>query len=118
SYLGCDYFPTVTANLVDPQFHFAAAVSNTSGSNATVTVTKGAATLQVLTVAPNSVQIIILPWDFTLKGPSSGSVVPFPQSVMVAQGAYRIRSTQPVSVYQFNSLEYTLNGAFSYSNDA
>jgi hypothetical protein len=59
-----------------------------------------------------------LPWDLTLKGPSSGSVVPFPASVKVTQGAYRLRSTQPVSVYQFNPLEYTLNGLFSYSNDA
>jgi IgGFc binding protein len=118
SYIGCDYFPTVTANLVDTSFHFAAAVSNTSANSATVTVTKGANVIQTVTVAPNSVQIIILPWDLTLKGPSSGSVVPFPASVFVTQGAYRLRSTQPVSVYQFNPLEYTLNGLFSYSNDA
>ncbi len=118
SYLGCDYFPTVTANLVDTSFHFAVAVSNTSASNATVTITKGAAVIKTVTVAPNNVQIVTLPWDLTLKGPSGGSVLPFPASVKVAQGAYRLRSTQPVSVYQFNPLEYTLNGLFSYSNDA
>jgi hypothetical protein len=118
SYLGCDYFPTVTANLVDPQFNFAVAVSNTSASNATVTITKGAAVIKTVTVAPSNVQIVTLPWDLTLKGPSGGSIIPFPASVKVAQGAYRLRSTQPVSVYQFSPLEYTLNGAFSFSNDA
>src|SRR6185503_2889331 len=118
SYLGCDYFPTVTANIVATRFHFAVAVSNTSATSATVTVTKGAAVVQTVVVAPNSVQIIQLPWDNTLKGPSSGSVVPFPASVRVNQGAYRLRSTQPVSLYQFNPLEYTLAGQFSYTNDA
>lgn len=34
------------------------------------------------------------------------------------QGAFRLRSTQPVSVYQFSPLEYQLGATFSYSNDA
>lgn len=118
SYIGCDYWPTVTANLVATNFHFATAVSNTTSQMATVTVTDGPTTLATVQVAPNSVQVIQLPWDLTLKGPASLSVVPFPGSVKVTQGAYRLRSNQPVTVYQFNPLEYTLSGTFSYSNDA
>lgn len=118
SYIGCDYWPTVTANLVATNFHFAVAVSNTTAQTATVTVTKGATTVTTATVGPSSVQVIQLPWEMTLKGPSSSSVVPFPSSVKVAQGAFRLRSNQPVTVYQFNPLEYTLSGLFSYSNDA
>jgi len=118
SYIGCDYYPTVTANLVATNFHFAVAVSNTTNQSATVTASKGASVLSTVTVGANSVQVIQLPWELTLKGPASGSVVPFPASVKVAQGAFRIRSTQPVTVYQFNPLEYTLAGTFSYSNDA
>lgn len=118
SYIGCDYYPTVTANIVTTNFHFAVAVSNTSNTAATVTASKGASILSTVTVQPNSVQVIQLPWEATLKGPSSGSVVPFPNSVKVAQGAFRIRSTQPVTVYQFNPIEYTLAGQFSYTNDA
>src|SRR5262249_27660954 len=34
------------------------------------------------------------------------------------KGAYHVRSTNPVTVYQFNSLEYQKAGVFSYSNDA
>ncbi len=125
SYIGCDYFPTVTANLVGTQFHFAVAVSNTTGNAATVTVTQGANQITQAVVAPNSVQVITLPWQLALKGPAALSVVPFPASIKVAQGAYRLQSTQPVTVYQFNPLEYTTGGnclndlnACTFSNDA
>jgi hypothetical protein len=125
SYIGCDYFPTVTANVVAPKFHFAVAVSNTTASSAAITVTQGAGVLSTVTVAASSVQIIQLPWQDTLKGPSSSGDVEFPASVRVVKGAYRLRSTQPVVVYQFNPLEYTDGGncvtdltACSYSNDA
>jgi hypothetical protein len=126
SYIGCEYYPTVTANLVSTQFHFAAAVSNTTASSATVTVTQGASTIASVMVAPNSVQVIHLPWQLTLKGPAAlTAAAPMPGSVKVAQGAYRLRSTQPVVVYQFSPLEYTNGGNCnnnqancSFSNDA
>lgn len=118
SYIGCEYFPTVTANLVAEGFHFAVAISNTSASDATVTVTKGAAAVASVVVAANSVQVVTLPWVMELKGPANNGGAPFPASLIAAQGAYRLRSTQPVTVYQFNPLEYTLGGQSSYSNDA
>lgn len=118
SYIGCDYYPTVTANLVAATFHFAVAVSNTAATPATVTITKGAATISTTTVQGGSVAVITMPWENTLKGPSSSSVVPFPASVKVVDGAYRLRSNQPVTVYQFNPLEYAIGNTFSYSNDA
>ena len=125
SYIGCDYYPTVTANVVAPSFHFAVAVSNTTTSSAVVTVTQGATTVVTAIVDPSSVQVIKLPWQATLKGPILGSMGAFPASVKVAKGAYRLRSTQPVVVYQFSPLEYTTGGncvttpsACSYSNDA
>ncbi|MEP7122384.1 MAG: IgGFc-binding protein [Byssovorax sp.] len=119
SYIGCDYYPTVTANLTDSAvFHFAVTVSNTSKLPAAVTVTQGPATLAAVLVAPHSVEVVILPWNEALKGPSSVLLAPFPQSVAVAKGAYRLRSTQPVTVVQWNPLEYACGGALSYSNDA
>ena len=44
SYIGCDYWPTVTLNPVWPQFDYAVAVSNPQTSDVTVTVTGGALT--------------------------------------------------------------------------
>jgi hypothetical protein len=120
SYVGCTYYPTVTANLtLSNVFHFSVVVSNTSAKPATVTVTRGAAFTTTVTVAANSVQIINLPWVTALKGPdSNASIVPFPASVQVANGAYKLVSNRPVTVYQYNPLEYTVGGTFSYSNDA
>src|SRR5262249_16461979 len=37
SYIGCEYYATVTGNTVGEAFHFAVAVSNTSGDPADVT---------------------------------------------------------------------------------
>lgn len=119
SYQGCEYYPTVTANLVNSAiFHFSVAVSNTSNKTASITVTKGAATVTTATVAPNSVQILNLPWDASLKGPSSNSAVPMPSSVRVNAGAYRLVSNRPVTVYQYSPLEYQIGANFSYTNDA
>jgi hypothetical protein len=119
SYIGCDYFPTVTANVADSAvFHFAVTVSNTSKLPAAVTVTRGLATIAAVMVAPHSVEVVILPWNEALKGPTSAYLAPFPGSIAVAQGAYRLRSTQPVTVVQWSPLEYQSGGELSYSNDS
>jgi hypothetical protein len=111
SYVGCDYFPTVTTNGMPLQTaHFAVAVSNTTPDEATVTVSKGDDILDVRQVAPNSVELVLLPWVDALFKPSTTALVP--------QGAYRVRSTRPVTVYQFNPLEYQVGSVYTYSNDA
>jgi hypothetical protein len=112
SYIGCDYYPTVTANVVlDNPFHFAVSVSNTTNSPANVKITQGASVINTTTVAANSVAVITLPWVSALKNSIGNTSV-------VTAGAYRLRSDRPVSVYQYNPLEYTLQGQFSYTNDA
>jgi hypothetical protein len=82
---------------------------------------------------------IYLPWVQSLKGPDAdecGSASPLAATVREAQGAYHLVSSLPVTVYQFNALEYAAQGGpagknwdscpaplcglecFSYSNDA
>ena len=100
SYIGCDYYPVVTQQLdfyVGPNNPYAVAVANTTADNATITVTKGGAPVLTDMVPANSVKAIPLPWVNELAlGTGPTSVVP--------DGAYRLRSTQPVTVYQFNPL--------------
>jgi cysteine-rich repeat protein len=113
SYIGCDYFPTVTSNALlanKTLFTYSLAVSNTGSVAATVTVTQAANTIWTNTVAANSIQIIDLPWVVAL------SDVQFTN--LATDGAYRLRSDQPVTVYQYNPLQYTLSGQFTYTNDA
>jgi hypothetical protein len=144
SYIGCEYWPTVTWNgVLEEWFDFAAAVANASGVVAHVTITKGDQPIKTAEIAPNSLEIITLPWVLDLKGVESGSgvLVSLPtDSVRSNQGAYRLRSDAPVTVYQFNALQYKNDsaptasvcenthvccpdafgdgGCFSFSNDA
>jgi hypothetical protein len=115
SYIGCDYYPTVTANIVEDVYHFAVAVANTSDLAANLEIDKSGMLVLNDSVAPNSVKVIPLPWDYELKANQFVE----PASLTVAGGAYRLRSDQPVTVYQYNPLEYELDGLDnSFTNDA
>lgn len=112
SYVGCEYMPTVTSNVVwTGSFNFAVAVANLSPDQvATVNVTGGALGAPLsFDVPPSSVQVQILPWVSSLVSLSSG---------LVTDGAYTLVSSIPVIAYQFSPLEYTAGGMFSYTNDA
>jgi hypothetical protein len=138
SYVGCDYWPTVTGNNVWSIFDYAVVVANASGQLAQVTITGPNAFNQTGSVAAGQLQEFFLPWVTSLKGPDAdafGSATPMTASVIAHGGAYHLVSSVPVSVYQFNALEYQPTGGppnkdwsscpgsltvgcFSYSNDA
>ena len=118
SYIGCDYYPTVTAGLreQDPwPFSYAVVVANTSDEPADITVTRGDNVVAMEQVGANTAQVVTLPyidalanWELNQPGPS----------LTVADGAYRLRATKPVTVYQFSPLEYQVGNSFSFVNDA
>lgn len=137
SYIGCDYWPTVTLNPVYEQFDFAVAVSNPQTIPVTVTISGGALTsAQTVSVPAGQVQAITLPWVDALKGPQfdQNTAVGDPGTSRIVQaGAYHVQTNYPVSLYQFNALEYEIDAGagcpgygdagagphcFSYSNDA
>jgi hypothetical protein len=140
SYVGCDYWPTVTGNNVWSIFDYAVVVANASGQTASVTITGPNGTNQNGTVAAGQLEKFYLPWVTSLKGPDTdgdGTATAMTASVVAHGGAYHLVSSVPVSVYQFNALEYQPQGGpsgknwsacpndegagiqcFSYSNDA
>ncbi len=128
SYIGCEYYGTVTGNPVNNSFSFAITISNTSSLPASVTIEDGALTTPTtVTVAPNTVSVQKLPWVADLKlcqssDPEAADCTEggLPGGALVAKGAYHVRSNQPVTVYQFNSYDYEINGGalFSFTNDA
>ena len=71
SYIGCDYWPTVTLNPVYDKFDYAVAVSNPQPKTVDRHRHAAARSRSPLTVsiAANSVQAIPLPWVPALKGP-------------------------------------------------
>lgn len=138
TYLGCDFWPTVVANNVWEIFDYAVIVANAGDTAADVTIEKDGQPVATGTVPPNGLQKFFLPWVKELKGPPAnalGSATPLTTSVRAPGGAYHLTTTVPVTVYQFNALEYQPAGGpagkdwstcpgnggvgcFSYSNDA
>ena len=139
SYVGCDYWPTVVSNNVWSIFDYAVVVANAGTETASVTVTRAGQPAANATVPPNGLAKVYLPWVPQLKGPDAdamGSAMPVNQTIGVVGGAYHLVSDRPVTVYQFNALEYkgqggppgkswascpgnsNALGCFSFSNDA
>jgi IgGFc binding protein len=113
SYIGCDFWPTVTANNVWSIFDYAVVVANAGSEPATITVTRDGASVASAEIPPNNLSKIYLPWVPALKGPDAdtcGSSVPLGGSVRANGGAYHLVSSRPVTVYQFNALEYQGKG--------
>jgi hypothetical protein len=118
SYVGCEYFPTPLANTAElnpTAFDYRVVVGNPNTAAATVTITKGGTTLYEEDVAAGGLAEIPLPW---VDGQSFGLPLNSWSSMIVGDGAYRLRSSQPVTVTQFNPFEYSADGVFSYTNDA
>ncbi|WP_146650309.1 IgGFc-binding protein [Labilithrix luteola] len=110
SYIGCDAWPTPVANVAWSVFDFAVVVANAGTRPANIKVERAGAQVSTATVEPNGLTKIYLPWVPELKGKDSdycGSVLSaLPASVHAAGGAYHLKSDRPVTVYQFNALEY------------
>jgi hypothetical protein len=111
SYIGCEYYATVTVNsaLTNASSHFAVAISNTAASDATVTIYQGSTLVTAAIVSASSVQVINLAWN-NLRTSTT--------TALFTGLSYHIKSTQPVTVYQFNPLEYHAGITYTYTNDA
>jgi hypothetical protein len=113
TYVGCDFWPTVVYNPVYEVFDFAAVVANAGTAPANVTVSRSTGSVMV-TVQPGSLQEIKLPWVPELKGPAFNALTQGSRpttSVRSDGGAYHLTSTVPVTVWQFNPLEYQKTAA-------
>jgi hypothetical protein len=112
TYLGCEYYPTVMLNPVWRGFDFAVAVANAGKAPANLVVTRGSTTYPTPSIQPGQVSVIKLPWVDELKGGDVDACQnpPDPGATRVAiGGAYRLRTDQPVTVYQLSPLEYQIS---------
>ncbi len=132
SYLGCDYWPTVTSNSqLDTQFQFAVVLSNPQSYPVHASITGGALTApREIDLMPGAIQTEVLPWVLELsqgnpaipgcranencRGNTPG------RSALRRRGAYHVHTNGPIAAYQFNPLTFSRqsNTFFSYTNDA
>jgi hypothetical protein len=141
SYVGCEFWPTVVDNIVWATFDYAVVVANAGEEEADVTVTRNGAPVATAKVAPNSLATLYLPWVDELKSTKS-ILACTPTSIKLSTvrapgGAYHLSASVPVTVYQFNAIEYAAkggptgkdwsecsgfvcatDGCFSFTNDA
>lgn len=112
TYVGCDFWPTITANPVYVEFDPAVVVANGSSQEAIVTIDGPAAFHQQVTIAPGGLSTIKLAWVPGLKGPefslTNTSGGRLQESARVDGGAYHLTSSVPVTAWQFNPLQYAL----------
>ncbi len=111
SYIGCDYYPTVTLNPVWSGFDFAIAVANASSAEANVVITKGDSEIQRFTLPSNDLDVVTLDWVAELKGGDLDACAQTPppgNTRLVHDGAYRVRSDRPITVYQLSPLTYEI----------
>jgi hypothetical protein len=115
TYVGCEFWPTVTANPVWVEFDPAVIVANGGTQPADVKIDGPDGFHQEVTVAVGGLQTILLKWVPGLKGPeydvpatSNGRLT---ASARVDKGAYRMTSSVPVTAWQFNPLQYAKSGA-------
>ncbi|HEY2366527.1 MAG TPA: IgGFc-binding protein, partial [Polyangiaceae bacterium] len=113
SYIGCEYYAATMLNdqLDQTTFPFAISVANTTSKAATVTVSgPQTVTGSPFTISANSIQSIVLPWESSVSATTG--------TLKQTGGAYHVKSTEPVTVYQFNARDYQVGTSFSYTNDA
>ena len=130
SYIGCEYWAVATSNaqldfegideagLCRP-FTFAVVIANPQGIDAQITIVSPGLSDLELTVPPHETRTVELPCAPELKGEFMQDAY----SVQTTQAAHHILSNVPVTVYQFNPLEFestTVEGdrIFSHTNDA
>jgi len=122
SYLGCEYYAVTMSNsaLDQSTFYFSVSLSNTSTHTANISITGPNATNVTDTIPAGQLKEYHLGWvqPLSCNGTCDGLSNMPASTVQVAGGAYHIRSTEPLSAYQFNARDYEIGSVFSYTNDA
>ncbi len=138
TYVGCDFWPTVLPNVVGTWFDYAVVVSNAGSNTAEITIEFAGNVIDSGEIPPGKLQKFFLPWVDDLKHWTALCDTGTPQpgeltSKRTPDSAYHLTSTYPVTVSQFNPIEYgpqggpegkdwsgctCMFGCNSYSNDA
>ncbi|MEM9188255.1 MAG: IgGFc-binding protein [Myxococcota bacterium] len=121
SNVGCEFWAAPLANLEGPgeldfsTFDFRVAVANANDTELQVRVFRGERQVASRRVGPDRVETVVLPW---VDDQSRWNLARGMTSFAVEDGAYRVVTDLPATVFQFNPYEYESDRRFSFSNDA
>ncbi len=131
SYLGCDYWATVTPNSqLGTAFDYAVVLSNPQSYPVQATITGGALTTpRTVNLAAGAIETVTLPWVQALIQRNTANpgcrpgqrcpAMPPARSALRRNGAYHVHSNGPIAAYQFNPLTFqSPEGYASFTNDA
>jgi len=134
SYIGCEYWPTMSPNSgLFSDFGFAVVANNPTGNEAVVNVDRGGNPVHEVVIPPGGLEVIWLPWVQELKQTSNPTMQDpdEPESALVVDGAFHVISSVPIVLYQFSPLEFQIEnppmtcpqlfqtgGCYSFTNDA
>jgi hypothetical protein len=117
TYVGCDFYPTVHPNVVKAYFDFAVVVANAGDTPGEVVIERDGVPITSGPVPANGLSKFFLPWVGDLKHFTAmcdtdifDQPPPLDSSKRVPGGAFHLTSTVPVTVYQFNPLEFKGEG--------
>jgi len=123
SYRGCEYWAvSMVTGQLDAAFNgnFALAVDNSNDSPVRVQVQGGGANVDQ-TVPANTLQVIFLNYNQDLKMAGSVDYANYKSGIYRAaenKGAFHVRASLPITLYQFSPYDFRIGSTSSYSNDA
>jgi hypothetical protein len=122
SYIGCEYYAITMSNSALDQgtFYYSVSLSNTSVKTASVSITGPNGVNVSDTIPAGTLKEYHLPWvhPISCAGTCTGGIGATATTALVAGGAYHIRTTEPVTAYQFDARDYQIGASYSYTNDA
>jgi hypothetical protein len=116
TYIGCDFWPTITYNPVYHEFAYAVVLANGGTVEADVTVERAGASVATAKVPAGGLTKVELPWVMELKGDEftrtdATTGARKKESTLVKGGAFHLVSSVPVTAWQFSPLDYQQPGA-------
>jgi hypothetical protein len=117
SNVGCDHWPVTLLSSVlyalPDEYPIGIVVVASSPYPTEVAVSRGTVEIARLSLAPGDVEPVVLPDipELVRRGMA-------PRSALARQSAYHLRSTAPVTVYQFNPLERSSGAKVASNGDA
>lgn len=121
SYRGCEYWAVGMANNeLSSAFsgNYALVIDNNNDADIDVRITGGTANIDEVLPA-RTLRVYLLNYVESVRVPSNGDgLASGVYTSASGQGAFHIQTSLPVTVYQFNPYDFTINGAYSYTNDA